>query len=120
MTMTAFAAGELIRDPEARAGANGNPYVTALVRVGEALVSVTAFDDTLRERLAGLERGEMIAVSGRLQARPYLDRDGKPQAGLSILAGEIMTAPARRSQAAARARREPQAAAPDFDDELNF
>ena len=94
--MHAFVSGEVIRPPERRTAANGNAYVVALVRAGDAMVSVTAFDAELAERLGKLRKGDPVTVSGRLQVNAYLDKSGEPKAGVSVTATELMAAPARR------------------------
>lgn len=127
MTMHTFTAGELIRDPERRTAGNGNPFVSALLRVdADTIVSLTAFDSALAERLAGLKKGAALACSGRLQARPYTDRDGTLRPGLGVAITELMvgTAPPQRAERRPRAKAAPAgagagagAAAP-FDDDL--
>ena len=127
MTMHTFTAGELIRDPERRTAGNGNPFVSALLRVdADTIVSLTAFDSALAERLAGLKKGAVLACSGRLQARPYTDRDGTLRPGLGVAITELMvgTAPPQRAERRPRAKAAPAgagagagAAAP-FDDDL--
>lgn len=91
MTMSLFCSGELIRDPERKTSTKGTGYVTALLKAGEELLNLSAFDSGIADRLASLKKGAALAVSGRLQARPYTDRDGTLRAGLSIVVSELMT-----------------------------
>lgn len=121
MTMNAFVAGELIRDPERRTSAKGADYVTALLKTGDELVNLSAFDAALADRLAALRKGAALAVSGRLQARPYLDRDGTTlRAGLSVVCTELMTASAPPMKASPKSRRDrsQRPVGAPFDDEL--
>ena len=127
MTMHAFVAGELLRDPERRTAGNGNPFVSALLRVdADTIVSLTAFDSALAERLAGLKKGAALACSGRLQARPYTDRDGTLRPGLGVAITELMvgTAPPQRAERRPRAKAAPAAGAgaggAPFDDDIAF
>ena len=128
MTMHTFTAGELIRDPERRTAGNGNPFVSALLRVdADTIISLTAFDAALAERLAGLKKGAALACSGRLQARPYTDRDGTLRAGLSVTVTELMVGAAPPQRAAPRSRndRAPKpagagAGGAPFDDDIAF
>ena len=127
MTMHAFVAGELLRDPERRTAGNGNPFVSALLRVdADTIISLTAFDAALAERLAGLKKGAALACSGRLQARPYTDRDGTLRAGLSVTVTELMVgaAPPQRAERRPRAKAAPAAGAgaggAPFDDDIAF
>lgn len=123
MSLHLFAAGELIRDPERRTSSKGTDYVTALLKAGEELLNLSAFDTGIAERLATLRKGSALAVSGRLQARPYLDRDGTTlRAGLSVVVSELMTGGLPPAKAQPRARRDrsqrPAGAGADFDDAL--
>lgn len=127
MTMHAFVAGELLRDPERRTAGNGNPFVSALLRVDpETVVSLTAFDTTLAASLAGLKKGSALACSGRLQARPYSDKDGTLRAGLSVVCTELMPAsmPPQRAAPRSKAKATPAAGAgaggAPFDDDIAF
>ena len=127
MTMHLFTAGELIRDPERKTSSNGNAYTAALLRVdADNIVSLTAFDTTLAERLATLKKGSALACSGRLQARPYTDRDGTLRPGLGVAITELMvgTAPPQRAERRPRAKAAPAAGAgaggAPFDDDITF
>ena len=63
MTMHCFCSGELARDPGRKTSANGNPYTSALLKVdADNIVSLTAFDTVLAERLAALKKGSALAV----------------------------------------------------------
>lgn len=127
MTMHAFVAGELLRDPERKTASNGNSFTAALLRVdADTIVSLTAFDSALAERLAGLRKGSALACSGRLQARPYTDRDGTLRAGLSVTVTELMVgaAPPQRAERRPRAKASTAAGAgaggEPFDDDIAF
>jgi single-stranded DNA-binding protein len=96
--MHLFCSGELVRDPERKTTKTGNPYATGLVRCdGDTLVSVTAFETTLAERLLALKKGDPVSVSGRPQVSAYTDKQGEPRAGLSVTVTGMMAAPARMS-----------------------
>ena len=127
-TLHCFCSGELLRDPERKTSSNGNPFVSALLRVDTDMVlSLTAFDTTVADRLASLKKGSALACSGRLQARPYQDKDGGLRAGLSVVVTELMSGAMPPTKAAPRTRSDrsqrPAAAAAGgggepFDDEL--
>ena len=104
MTMSLFCSGELIRDPERKTSTKGTAYVTALLKAGEELLNLSAFDSGIADRLASLKKGAALAVSGRLQARPYTDRDGTLRAGLSVTVTELMVGAAPPQRAAPRSR----------------
>ena len=104
-TLHCFCSGELLRDPERKTSSNGNPFVSALLRVdSDTVVSVTAFDATICDRLAALRKGAPVACSGRLQARPYQDKDGNLRAGLSVVVTELMSGAMPPTKAAPRTR----------------
>ena len=122
MTMSLFCSGELIRDPERKTSTKGTGYVTALLKAGEELLNLTAFDTGIADRLAGLRKGAALACSGRLSARPYADKDGTLRAGLSVVVSELMPASLPPTKAAPKPRgdrsRRPAGAGADFDDAL--
>ena len=126
MTMSLFCSGELIRDPERKTSAKGTGYVTALLKAGEELLNLSAFDSGIADRLASLKKGAALACSGRLQARPYTDRDGTLRAGLSVTVTELMVgaAPPQRAERRPRAKAAPAAGAgaggEPFDDDIAF
>ena len=127
MTMSLFCSGELIRDPERKTSTKGTAYVTALLKAGEELLNLSAFDSGIADRLASLKKGAALAVSGRLQARPYTDRDGTLRAGLSVTVTELMVGAAPPQRAAPRSRndRAPKpagagAGGAPFDDDTAF
>ena len=127
MTMSLFCSGELIRDPERKTSTKGTGYVTALLKAGEELLNLSAFDSGIADRLALLRKGSALAVSGRLQARPYTDRDGTLRAGLSVTVTELMVGAAPPQRAAPRSRndRAPKpagagAGGAPFDDDIAF
>ena len=123
MTMSLFCSGELIRDPERKTSAKGNTYTAALLKAGEELLNLSAFDAALADRLAALRKGAALACSGRLQARPYTDRDGTLRAGLGVVVNELLTGSAPPMKAAPkprgdRSRRPAGAGGAPFDDAL--
>ena len=123
MTMHCFCSGELIRDPERKRSSKGTEYTAGLMKSGEELVNLTAFDTGIAERLAALRKGSALAVSGRLSARPYTDKDGTLRPGLGVVCTELMTGAMPPAKAAPRARRDRSqapvgAGGAPFDDEL--
>ena len=70
-TLHCFCSGELLRDPERKTSSNGNPFVSALLRVDTDMVlSLTAFDTTVADRLASLKKGSALSIlaSNRAEA----------------------------------------------------
>jgi single-strand DNA-binding protein len=83
--------GRLTRDPEVRYSQGANPiaitrYTLAVNRVfkrdGEPdadFINIVAFGKTGEFAGRYFKKGQMVAVSGRLQIRTYDDQDGKRQ-----------------------------------------
>ena len=129
-----LATGTLHDVPQSRTSANGNPYTTAKLRAddgkgGSVWCSLIAFGEAA-DRLATLKAGAALSVSGRAEVSAWLDKQGEPKAGLSIVVDELVTlrakprpqeserrpAPRRQSQNPAAVEAEP---AP-FDDPIPF
>lgn len=95
--LNVLASGALTRDPQERTAANGNPYVTAMLRVpvedGEALfVSLIAFEAQAVEALLALAKGDSVAVAGRAKLSEWTGKDGAEKRGLSVVADRVLTA----------------------------
>jgi single-stranded DNA-binding protein len=105
--MHLFASGELVKAPEQRTTREGKPYATALMRAGEDLVNLVAFDAELVERLLALEKGDPLSISGKLQVSTYTAKDGESRCSLSVTISRLMTAPARVSEARPRTKPKP-------------
>lgn len=91
----ALITGTLYGDPQARTSQAGKPFVTAKVRAdgknGESVwCSVIAFGEQA-DRLLTLGDGAALAVSGKAEVSGWLDKQGEPRAGLSLVADEIAT-----------------------------
>lgn len=95
MSITALITGRLMKDPEQRAGGNGQPFTRALIAAatddGSALVSVIAFG-SLAEQLAALRRGDTAALTGRAKVNTWAGNDGETRAGLSVVVDGMLTA----------------------------
>ena len=136
----ALVTGSLYGDPQTRTSQAGKQYATAKVRAdgknGESVwCSIIAFGE-IAERLMTLGNGAALAVSGKAEVNGWLDKQGEPKAGLSLVADEVVTlkgkprppqgtgdAPnVRQGQGShprpQRPTRAPVAAGAGFDDEL--
>ena len=128
-----LATGTLHTEPTSRTSANGNPYTTAKLRAddgkgGSIWCNLIAFGSEA-ERLATLKAGAALSVSGRAEVSAWLDKQGEPKAGLSLVVDELATLKAKpRPQESERRpapRRQPQTnasaePAPVFDDPIPF
>ena len=115
----ALTTGQLYGEPQARTSQAGKPFTTAKLRAdgkdGAAVwISLVAFGE-LAERLAGMKANNAVAVSGKAELNAYLNRDGEPAAGLSIVIDELATLKAKPKPKPEPA---PAAAAEPFDDSI--
>jgi single-stranded DNA-binding protein len=124
VTTTIQIYGRLGRAPEQRTTTAGKAMVTgAMVVDGRdggmpEWFSLVAFG-TIGEVLAKHDKGDMVAVSGRLTKSAWTGRDGAERAGFSVCVDSIASArTVRPGKPKARPRHE-QGAVP-FDDELTF
>lgn len=114
----ALSTGQLFGDPQVRTSQAGKPFTTAKLKAdgkdGAAVwVSLVAFGE-LAERLALMRANNAIAVSGKAEVSAYLNRDGEPAAGLSIVVDGLATLKAKP-----KLKPEPApAAAEPFDDSI--
>ena len=136
----AMVSGVLYGAPQARTAASGKGFATGKVRGdgknGENVwCNVIAFGE-IADRLLTLADGASISISGRAEVNAWLDKQGEPRAGLSLVADELATlkgkprppqgtgdAPNARQGADTaprqrRATKAPVAAGADFNDEL--
>ena len=115
----ALITGSLYGNPQARTSQAGKPFVTAKVRAdgknGESVwCSIIAFGEQA-ERLATLNNGAALAVSGKAELSSYTDKQGEPHAGLSVVVDEVATLKAKPKP---RAPRPAATAGADFDDSI--
>jgi single-stranded DNA-binding protein len=102
--------GTLSADPAERRAANGNAYVTALLRVpvegdDSILASVIAFDAEACAVLRTLRRGDAATVAGRAKLSAWTGRDGEQRRGLSVVAQRALGGKPEPRKRPPRARR---------------
>lgn len=88
--------GRICGNPVRRTGKNGNPFVTAKVRVstagGEAMfVNVIAFVDAAAIALLALSDGGSVALSGELTPKVWTDKAGASRPALDMVAHAVLT-----------------------------
>lgn len=79
----ALITGSLYGDPQARtsqAGKDGASVWCSIIAFGE-----------LADRLMTLGNGAALAVSGKAEINGWLDKQGEPKAGLSLVVDELAT-----------------------------
>ena len=106
--------GRLTRDPELRHTQSGVAVVSFSLAVdrdfkdketGEKkadFFNVVAFRQTAEFAARYLTKGRLAAVSGRLQARDYTDREGHKRTAIEIVADNVYFADSRPEGAAPR------------------
>jgi len=87
--------GTLYGAPQARTSQAGKPFVTAKLRAdgknGESVwCSIIAFGE-IADRLLTLADGAALSISGRAEVNAWLDKQGEPRAGLSLLVDDLVT-----------------------------
>lgn len=117
-------AGNLGQDPEMRYTAQGIAVTTFTVAVNEKYgekESVTWFRVSCWRQLAELTstylvKGRQVLVSGRVQARAYVGRDGQPACSLELTADTVKFLGSGTNTATASAATPESTAAPDAED----
>lgn len=107
----ALVSGTLHGDPQARESTNGNPFTTAKLRADgkdgiSTWCSLIAFGSE-GERLATLKAGVALSVAGRAEVTAWLNREGEPKAGLSLVVDELATLKGKPRQPQEQATRRP-------------
>lgn len=117
MSLTALITGRLIATPERRTGGSGKTFTTARLVAGaedgSVLCSVIAFG-SVGDQLAALAQGDSLAVTGRTKPTAWINREGRPHAGLDVVAEQVLTAyhVRRKRQAMQTSAGEPPDGAP--------
>ena len=100
--------GRLVADPELRTTPTGTPVATIRLAVdrdfknkqtGERetdFISVVAWRQTAEFVSRYFAKGRMAVVEGRLQIRPYTDRDGNKRTAAEVVAENIYFGDSRR------------------------
>ena len=135
MTAHISAYGRLAADPESGESRDGRPWAAARMIVtlpipygaGEdaerptLLLGAIVFGERKADDLARHRKGDSLSVAGRLEMRPYTDRNGVPRDGWTVIADSVIgprtgrpggkraAAPAGRRKAAPRRRYAPPA-----------
>ena len=98
--------GRLTRDPELRYTAADVPIVTFTLAVNRGtnkegvqtadFVPIVAWRNTAEFVSKWFAKGQLVAVSGRLQVRSYKDRDGNNRTATEVVADEVHFAEKKR------------------------
>lgn len=98
--------GRLVRDPELKTLTNGNAALSGTIAYNEPKKDGPVrmyFDFTAYGRTAELidqycHKGDMIALTGKLQQRSYTARDGSERKSVEILVNEMTLLPNERKR----------------------
>ncbi len=102
--------GRLTKDPELRHTATGIPVASFTLAVDRGFkrddpqsadfIDIVAWRNTAEFVSKWFTKGQLIAVSGRLQVRPYSDRDGNKRTATEVVADEVFFAERKREKGA--------------------
>jgi single-strand DNA-binding protein len=137
----ALISGKLIKDPVQKIGQSGKPFCNFMLAVPVAdgepiLVSGIAFSETA-EKIAKLQKGDALSVTGSLKPTEWADRaTGELKRGLSVTVSAALSAydirkrrgstEGKTAENAPQTRNDRQRNAPptqggyDFDDPIGF
>ncbi len=111
--------GTLYGEPQARTSAAGNTFAIAKLRAdgkdgSSVWCSLIAFGEQ-GERLASLQQGAALSVSGRAEVSAWINRDGEAAGGLSVVVDELVALKGKPKPRTPKPR-QPEAAGAGFDD----
>ena len=108
--------GRLTRSPELRHTQSGIPVVTFTLAVDRGysrredssrqtadFINVVAWRGTAEFVSKWFSKGQLVAVSGRLQSRTYGDRDGNNRVATEVVADEVFFAESKKKEPGASA-----------------
>lgn len=98
--------GRLTKEPEIRHTPQDIPVVSFSIAVDRGygddkqvdFVNIVAWRHTAEFVSKWFTKGQLIAVSGRLQVRPYSDRDGNKRSATEVVAEEVFFAERKREE----------------------
>lgn len=93
----ALITGTIYGEPQSRTSQAGKPYATAKVKAdsgkgegGVVWCSIIAFGEHA-DRLLRLANGAALSIAGKIEVSAYMNKQGEPAAGLSIVVDELAT-----------------------------
>ncbi len=99
--MQLHVSGRLVRDPAQKTSSGGKAYVHGLMTAssgeGESLITLMVFDTDLATLLASLRKGDSVSAMGSGSVRGYLDKDGQPAAGVTLMVNRLMAMAAKEA-----------------------
>ena len=107
--------GRLTRDPELRHTQSDVPVASFSLAVDRGFsrrdenqqnvdfINIVAWRNTAEFVSKWFSKGQLVAVSGRLQVRSYKDRDGNNRTACEVVADEVFFAESKRDSASSAA-----------------
>ena len=101
--------GRMTRDPELRHTQAGVPVTFFSLAVDRGFqtngksvdfINIVAWSGTAEFVTKWFSKGQLVAISGRLQARTYVDRDGNNRSAVEVVADEVFFAERKREEGA--------------------
>ena len=96
--------GRLTRDPELRTTQTGTPVASFTLAVDRGykrdetdFINIVAWRNTAEFVSKWFKKGQLMAVSGRLQSRSYTDKDGNNRTVTEVVADEAFFADSKNS-----------------------
>lgn len=118
--------GRLTRDPELRHTQSNIPVVSFTLAVDRGFkrdgqntdfINIVAWRGTAEFVSKWFLKGQLVAVSGRLQTRAYKDRDGTGRVAVEVVADEVYFSESKRAGAGEESADElPPPASADFEE----
>lgn len=117
--------GRLTKEPELRYTQNDKPVVSFTLAVDRGFkrdgerqadfINIVAWNGTAEFVSKWFSKGQLVAVSGRIQTRTYKDRDGNNRAAVEVVADEVFFAESKKNGSEERNELPPPASA-DFEE----
>ena len=119
--------GRLTKEPELRHTQSDIPVVSFTLAVDRGFkngeerqadfINIVAWRGTAEFVSKWFSKGQLVAVSGRIQSRTYKDRDGNNRAAVEVVADEVFFAESKKSGSEERTTNElPPPASEDFEE----
>lgn len=122
--------GRLTKAPELRHTQSDIPVVTFTLAVDRGFkngeerqadfINIVAWRGTAEFVSKWFSKGQLVAVSGRIQSRTYKDRDGNNRAAVEVVADEVFFAESKRGETEERTKELPPPASADFEEVIDY
>lgn len=122
--------GRLTKAPELRHTQSDIPVVTFTLAVDRGFkngeerqadfINIVAWRGTAEFVSKWFSKGQLVAVSGRIQSRTYKDRDGNNRAAVEVVADEVFFAESKRGETEEKTKELPPPASADFEEVIDY